>query len=195
MKSGWAWVLPAALVLAGCTPTAPPSTPAPTPTFMCTPEAGGAESPCSQQDYEKMKARDAQYAEAEKVYREYLDEYVRVMKAGGGTQLTAELEGLLGTQKLRELMLDRMKYYKSQGLRAVGPGITVKSAVRLTSLTLAGSVAAIRFCIDAKGMATYRGTVKQGDWGASQETIHFSSTDSGSLKITSSTVKRVKSCG
>ncbi len=81
MKCGWMPMVAATVILVGCTPTSPPTTPAPTPTFMCTPEAGGAEAPCSQQDYDKMKAKDEQYAEAEKVYREYLAEYVRVMRA------------------------------------------------------------------------------------------------------------------
>ena len=53
----------AAVLLAGCVPQAPPSpTPSPTPTFMCTPEAGGTEAPCSEQEYQKMKAKDALYA-------------------------------------------------------------------------------------------------------------------------------------
>ena len=93
MKCGWMPMVAATVILVGCTPTSPPTTPAPTPTFMCTPEAGGAEAPCSQQDYDKMKAKDEQYAEAEKVYREYLAEYVRVMRAGGAKELPPRFEG------------------------------------------------------------------------------------------------------
>ena len=78
MKSGWMPMVAATVILVGCTPTSPPTTPAPTPTFMCTPEAGGAEAPCSQQDYDKMKAKDEQYAEAEKVVA---DTNVKVQQA------------------------------------------------------------------------------------------------------------------
>ena len=58
------------VVLSACTPTPVVTpTPTPTPTFACTPEAGGTPSPCSQAEFEEMKAKDALYAEAEAVYR------------------------------------------------------------------------------------------------------------------------------
>ncbi len=58
-------------LVAGCTPAAAP-TPSPTPTVpQCTPEFGGDPFPCTQADHDAMMARQAQYAEAERVYREY----------------------------------------------------------------------------------------------------------------------------
>ena len=73
-------------LMTGCQPPSPPpptptnsqtspsSAPSPvaTPTYMCTPEAGGDQAPCTQIAYEKMKARDALYTEAETVYRDFL---------------------------------------------------------------------------------------------------------------------------
>ena len=94
MKSGWMPMVAATVILVGCTPTSPPTTPAPTPTFMCTPEAGGAEAPCSQQDYDKMKAKDEQYAEAEKVYREFTRGVRAGHARGGGTELTPRLKDI-----------------------------------------------------------------------------------------------------
>ena len=62
-------VVAVASVLAGCQPSSPPTpaptspppfpTPVPTPTYLCTPEAGGEETSCSQLQYEEMKAKDA----------------------------------------------------------------------------------------------------------------------------------------
>ena len=77
-------ILAATFLLAACQPSAPgqptptssPSSPvaSPTPTFLCTPEAGGDASPCSEAQYDEMKAKDALYEEAEAVFREMLAE-------------------------------------------------------------------------------------------------------------------------
>lgn len=59
------------VLVTGCTPAAAP-TPSPTPTVpQCTPEFGGDPFPCTQADHDAMVARQAQYAEAERVYREF----------------------------------------------------------------------------------------------------------------------------
>ena len=59
------------VLVAGCTPAAAP-TPSPTPTVpQCTPEFGGDPFPCTQADHDAMVARQAQYAEAERVYEAY----------------------------------------------------------------------------------------------------------------------------
>lgn len=72
-------------LLAGCVqPAEPTPSASPTPTFLCTPEAGGAEAPCSEADYRKMKEKDALYAEAEQVYRKYKAEMLKALQAGGG---------------------------------------------------------------------------------------------------------------
>lgn len=173
MKSGWAWVLPAALVLAGCTPTAPPTTPAPTPTFMCTPEAGGAESPCSQQDYEKMKARDAQYAEAEKVYREYIAEFEQVMRDGGAERLPPRTKSILADKELAASILAQFVDFKKSGLHLVGPGIVVQSANREPGKVSRDSVVTMRFCVDASRMTSYQGRKKSEQWGIAMETMYF----------------------
>ena len=57
-------------------------TPPPQPTYTCTPEAGGEPFTCSQYQYDEMVGRDALYAEAEAVYRKFLAEDVRIMRAG-----------------------------------------------------------------------------------------------------------------
>ena len=86
-----------AVLVAGCGPEATVTpTPSPSPTFMCTPEAGGTEAPCSEQDYQEMKAKDALYAEAEQVYRTYQAEFLKVIRAGGADELTPGLESVSG---------------------------------------------------------------------------------------------------
>ncbi len=70
-------VLALALALAGCQPAT--TTPAPVPSYRCTPEAGGAEFDCSQHQYDDMVAKDQLYAEAEAVYRKFFAEDVRII--------------------------------------------------------------------------------------------------------------------
>ena len=70
-----------ACLLAGCQPPAP--SPTPVPSYRCTPEAGGAEFDCTQHQYDEMVAKDKLYAEAEAVYRKFLAEDVRILRAGG----------------------------------------------------------------------------------------------------------------
>lgn len=64
---------------AGPATTASPR-PAATPTFLCTPEAGGSSLPCTEDEYKDAVVRNAQYARAEAVYRNYLIKYVRAMR-------------------------------------------------------------------------------------------------------------------
>ncbi len=150
MKSGWALAVPIALLLVGCTPTAPPSTAPPTPTFMCTPEAGGAESACSQQDYDKMKAKDALYAEAETVYREYQAEYERVIRAGGASNSLRKLRGVLGDPEDSERACSRNS--RTSRLRPAHRGARDRGRIshrRRPGIEMNGSVVAMEFCMDA----------------------------------------------
>lgn len=60
-------------LVAGCTP-APPPTPSPVPTVpSCVPEFGGTPFPCTQAEYEASLKTQARYAEAERVFRQYVD--------------------------------------------------------------------------------------------------------------------------
>jgi hypothetical protein len=78
-----------ACLLAGCQPPVP--SPTPVPSYRCTPEAGGAEFDCTQHQYDEMVAKDKLYAEDEAVYRRFLVEDIRIMRAGGVSSPTPEL--------------------------------------------------------------------------------------------------------
>ena len=59
-------------LVAGCSP-APVETPAPVPSVpTCTPEFGGTPYPCTQAEYEANQKSLERYAEAERVYREFM---------------------------------------------------------------------------------------------------------------------------
>lgn len=71
--------LASAAVLAGCTTvTQPTATPTNSPTYLCTPEAGGTPLPCGPIEAEQAEKRDALYAEAETVYRRFWTESQRL---------------------------------------------------------------------------------------------------------------------
>jgi hypothetical protein len=162
---------------------------------MCTPEAGGAEAPCPQQDYDKMKAKDEQYAEAEKVYREFTEEYVTVMRAGGAEELPSSLRSLLGDKDLESQIRDQIRDFKSAGIRVIGPGIEIVTVARRPGTTRNGSAVTMAFCIDASRMTMYKGKHREGAWGRARDTIYFGPTGSGSLAMVASDSVGVKACG
>ncbi len=156
----------AAAVLAGCQPATPtppsPTTPVqsptsvPTPTYLCTPEAGGDEAPCSEIEYEEMKAKDALYAEAEAVYREFFAESVRISRDGGVDEPTQVLLRTT-TGDYLDNMLSIFSSMRSRGVKAEGedPQLTVS---RLPGVAKAGSLVALSVCIDSRGWAFFVGS-------------------------------------
>lgn len=146
----------AAVLLAGCVPQAPSPTPSPTPTFMCTPEAGGTEAPCSEQEYQKMKAKDALYAEAEQVYRTYQAEFFKAIREGGSDRLTPGLQAVIGSKGVEAAVIAQLKYFKNRHLRVKGPGASVRSATRRPGLVKGSSLVTIDFCVDTRDTEIFR---------------------------------------
>ncbi len=62
-----------------------PGTPTSTPSLssLCTPETGGDEYPCTQEEFEATKAKDALSAEAEEVNQEFQEILDRIHREGG----------------------------------------------------------------------------------------------------------------
>lgn len=183
-----------ALALAGCIGQVPVSpSPSPASTFRCTPEAGGSEAPCSEQQYQEMKAKDALYAEAEQVYRTYQAEFLKVIRAGGADKLTPGLEAVLGSDDVRKVVAGELKLFKKDGLSIRGPGAKIVKATRRPSFLKNGSVATIDFCVDSRDTDIYEGSkrVNQGILG--KDTTYFRQVD-GSLKIVFIVGDEVKSC-
>lgn len=193
MKARWALAVSVLVLLTGCNPPTPPTPAPPTPTFMCTPEAGGAEKPCSQGEFDKMKAKDAEYTEAEKVFREFQAETEQVLRKGGVDQLPARLVELVENKGLREQMLLDFKSFKLQGLRMVGPGIEIRSATRVPGRVLRDSTVSMEFCVDASANMAYKGKSKQFDLGVSMETFYFKSLPDR-VVIVGGDTKVVKQC-
>lgn len=175
----------AAVVLAGCQPAAPPATPTssptsepastapvPTPTYLCTPEAGGDEAPCSQLEYDEMKAKDELYAEAEAVYRRMFAENIRVSRSGGlnePSQVILETTAGQAQSSLMEIFRD----LHSNGLQARGSDPTLQIE-RAAGLSKEGSIVALLVCVDASQWAFYQGSNLVSKGRPAQDRVYFS---------------------
>lgn len=192
----------AAAVLAGCQPTTPtppsPTTPVqsptsvPTPTYLCTPEAGGDEAPCSEIEYEEMKAKDALYAEAEAVYREFFAENIRISRAGGAAEPT---EVLLRTTHGFYLddVLSLFRSQRERGIHAKGEDPTIVTAKRLVGQSKGGSIVALAICVDATRWSFYRGTEWVSDGAVAVDDTYFSRVN-GVLKMIGADGREVDAC-
>lgn len=190
----------AVVLLAGCqpgtapTPTSPSAStvsPVPTPTYQCTPEAGGEATPCTQIHYEEMKAKDRLYAEAEAVFREFFTENIRISRSGGVTEPTdvilATTEGVA-----REEAMAAFSNLVESKIRAEGedPKVTIH---REPGLSRAGSIVTLRTCVDGTGWGFYRGKELVSEPGFGEDRVYFSRIGQ-SLKMTYVEGRKVDTC-
>lgn len=192
-----------AVLLAGCQPTVPPTTPTPTttpttlspvptPTYLCTPEAGGEATPCSQIDYEQMKAKDALYTEAEAVYRKLFAESIRLNRAGG---VSAPTEVMLSTTT-GDYLDDLLASFRGQlerGSRARGDDPTIVWIQRLAGQSKAGSEVALAICVDSTGWGYYIGDERVTDGVIAIDETYFARFD-GVMKAIGADGKETDSC-
>ncbi len=190
----------AVVLLAGCqpgtapTPTSPSASsvsPVPTPTYQCTPEAGGEATPCTQIHYEEMKAKDRLYAEAEAVYREYFAENIRISRDGGVAEPT---DVILRTTagKVQDAVMEVFRSMEERGVRAEGddPTLTIERAV---GISREGSIVALEVCADASGWAFYSGKELASKGRPALERVYFARSDQ-LLKMIYSEGKWVEAC-
>ena len=193
-----------ASMVAGCQPSSPPpstptgpppssspASPVPTPTYLCTPEAGGEETPCSQRQYDEMKAKDALYAEAETVYREFFAESVRISRDGGVDQPTQTLLDTTAGDYL-DNMMDIFISLHNRGVRAEGkdPRLTI---ARLPGVSKAGSIVALTVCVDAREWAFFTGSEQTSQGRVGIDEVHFARFDRD-LKIIGADGREAVSC-
>lgn len=180
-------------LLAGCVqPAEPTPSASPSPTFMCTPEAGGAEAPCSEVDYQKMKEKDALYAEAERVYRKYQAEVWKSAKSGGTEVLPKSLKSLIASEKVRAAVLAQLANVKARELIFKGEEI-LRTAARLPDRTSSGSEVAMDFCTDSRKVKIIRMGKLVSNGRLGYETAYFAAVD-GSLKIVDMSAREVSEC-
>ena len=184
-------IIVAACLLTGCQPPTPP--PSPLPSYRCTPEAGGAEFDCSPKQYDDMVAKEKLYAEAEAVYRKFLAEDIRIMRAGGVDAPTSVLLETTSGAFLDDVMSEYTDM-RSIGLHAEGSDPVLVALVRQPGLSKGGSTVVLASCIDSTATAfVSRGKVqKHGP--VARDTVYFAPAES-SLRIIGADGGKVTSCG
>lgn len=195
VELGAAAALLIGVLVAGCVqPAAPTPSVSPTPTYLCTPEAGGDQAPCTEADYRKMKEKDALYVEAEQVYRQYKAEMLKALQRGGGQTFPAGLKALVAEGEVRDGILRNLRYFKDNNLRVVGGGSTIRSVVRRPGTTSKGSLVTMEFCTDGRNTVVYQGKKRlKGQGSVAVDTAYFGYSP-GNLRILAASSKEVSAC-
>lgn len=194
MLSGPGWCVVSAacscVLLAGCQPVTP--SPVPVPSYRCTPEAGGAEYDCTPYEHDDMIAKDKLYAEAEAVYRKFLDEEVRVLGVGGTDEPTAVLEQTAAGTFLDDVMED-LRSAKANNVKVSGGARLVKSVERMIGVSKGGSIAALAVCVDSRTVRFTKAGKNAGSGELTRDELYFGDFD-GQLKVIGADGKVVDEC-
>lgn len=180
----------AASTLVACQSVETTTTPAPT--FTCTPEAGGDSFACSQFQYDEMRAKDALYAEAELVYRKFLAEDVRIMRAGGVTEPTPVLLETTTGAFLEDALAD-YRQLAADGTKAYGAQPKIMYVKRAPGRSKSGSLISVDVCVDGTGLEFLQGEKRIGDGQAARDATYFARFED-SLKIIGADGEQVESC-
>ena len=180
----------ASTLLVGC--QSPAATPTPTPSYSCTPEAGGTPAPCTQAEFEQMQKVDALYAEAEAVNATFRAEMERHYRMGGATELSPVfLETTAGPA--REALLEFQREMHRDKLKSVGGEIKTVWVKRNVGQSMQGSEVSLRVSMDGTRTKTYRGDELLGPGLMVLDVMYFTKVD-GKLKITFNVTEEDPEC-
>lgn len=170
----------ASTLLVGC--QSPAVTPSPTPTYSCTPEAGGTPGPCTQAEFEQMQKTDALYAEAEAVNAKFRAEMERHYRIGGATELSPVfLETTAGPA--REALLEFQREMHAAKRKSVGGEIKTVWVKRNVGQSMEGSEVSLRVCVDGRTTEVVQDGDPIGKGNATVDVMYFSRVE-GDLRLT-----------
>ncbi len=193
-------VVAATLALAGCSRPAPSTSPEPTTdesppaaSYLCTPEGGGAPTPCTPEQFTEQERMTVLYGEAEKVFRKWFGEKARLFRAGGTDRATPIMVATTGgPYQAAELLI--LKDFAAKGLRAEGGDIKLAKVSRAPGAASYGYEVALTVCIDARSVEIVQQDKPSGKQGsATAGTVYFKR-DGDQLKAWDAQEKVVKSC-
>lgn len=184
-------VMASGLVLTGCASGTPTPAPSPTPSPVCTPEAGGDEYPCTQEEYEAMKAKDALYAEAEEVNREFrklLEPFYRMQAPAEPPDELLALTAGSAEEDLRGLFSE----LHENGFLLTG-GEFVYSVERNPAAAKEGSEVSLKVCVDASSATVRSESGEEWPGAVIVDYLYFKRVD-GALKLWATDDEVVESC-
>lgn len=180
----------ASTLLVGC--QSPAATPTPTPSYSCTPEAGGTPAPCTRAEFEQMQKMDALYAEAETVNAAFRAEMERHYRMGGATELSPVfLETTAGPA--REALLEFQREMHAAKRKSVGGEIKIVWVKRNAGESMQGSDVSLRVCTDGTSLKSYEDGEYLGPGLKVLDVMYFTTID-GKLKITFNTAEEDPEC-
>lgn len=184
------------LAVTGCGAPATARTPGPTtspsPTYLCTPEAGGEATPCSPEQYSEQLRLNVLYDEALKNYQRYFNENVKLQRAGGADKASPNLLAVAGGPFL-DATVTNLRQMRELGVKA-GPGdFKLVRADRSPGAASRGYEVALATCVDGRGVPLLQGdaTLKEGSLVA--QTVFFKR-DGGVLKLWDAEARPVEGC-
>jgi len=183
-------IIVAACLLTGCQPPAP--TPSPLPSYRCTPEAGGAEFDCSQKQYDDMVAKEKLYAEAEAVYRKFLAEDARILRAGGVSEPTPVLIETTSGDYLANVLAN-YRTIQQRGVTAKGPDPGLVFFRRAPGRSKTGSDVSATTCVDGTSLMFSREGKTLGPGKVARDDTYFARVG-GAMKIIGADGSQVASC-
>lgn len=178
----------AGLLVSGCVGSGGP---APTPSPMCTPEAGGVEFRCSEAEFEAMKARDALYAEAEAVNEKYQAILDRIYREGAPEEMPEDLKAITAGSARTDVE-DLLSNLHEVRITLIG-GEMRQVWVKRNLASREGSVVSLSVCIDSRTVDVFQGGESIGQGHVSLEDTFFKMVD-GELKVWAVDGKSVESC-
>lgn len=186
-----ALVVAAGLVLTGCVSGTPTPVLSPSPSPVCTPEAGGDEYPCTQEEFEAMKAKDALYAEAEEVNRQLQAILERVLREGAPAEMPEDLLAIVDGSARDELKQTLTGIHEKR-ITMVG-GEMRQVWVRRNLAAKEGSEISLSVCVDSSTVPVFVDGIEVGFGNASLDHLFFRRVD-GELKLWATSEERVESC-
>jgi hypothetical protein len=185
-------VVTALLPVAGCVETPPGPLPQATPSWSCTPVAGGTPYACYEHQYQQTSAQNKLYEEAEAVYRKLNAEDERIYRAGGVKEPTPVIEESYTESMLTSAMADYIELANSR-TRMVRGEFKIAWIKRVLEQTN-GSVAVLTVCSDISDVWLKTGDGKERSLGQDgMETLYFVPS-APTLRIANATSEWVKSC-
>jgi hypothetical protein len=186
-------VVTALLPVAGCVETPPGPLPQATPSWSCTPVAGGTPYACYEHQYQQTSAQNKLYEEAEAVYRKFNAEDERIYRAGGVKEPTPTLLET-ATDAALESVMSNYKDLLGDHTRLVSGHFGIAWIRRLENLVKNGSEATLEACIDMSGARLQsKGGAPRTVGQDSNERAYFVKVD-GVLKVTLLEHKWVETC-
>lgn len=181
-------------VLGACSPGGGGETPAPTvqPSFVCVDDGLRSAGPCSQADFEAQQKEQAQFAEAKRVYEEFLAERNRLSQLGGADEPSPRMRELAQEPYLTDYVA-YLHQQKASGTRSEGQVLASKFKAD-RSRTQPGAAFTLSLCEDGTKTHAWSSTGEDLGTGKALNIVVFFVEREGSLKLSDWDSERTSTC-